>query len=115
MQPSEANCPFCLEKVQEEYVVLHMNDYWAHVECKLCMKEWVESFLRQFLYGREPTCPICREDLDKNFCDFQFEPCVCCRSYVPKIYMDVETIVCEEDCKGFREVLWDSSLRLFLF
>ena len=105
MQPSEENCPLCLEKVPEEYVVLHMNDYWAHVACKLCMKEWVESVLRQF-DGREPTCPLCRGDLDKNFCDFQFEPCVCCRSYVPKFYMDAETLVCE-DCKGVREVLSD--------
>ena len=103
MMQRNAECPFCLEKLADDALIIHSGQFGDHVACKACLRQWVEAFFRQHWSLEEPKCPICRQNVDEVVRDTCFFLCPKCKELVPRFYLSEDLSSCG-DCEHIQIV-----------
>ena len=98
MMQRNSECPFCLEKLADDALIIHSGHFGDHVACKTCLQQWLEAFFRQHWSLEEPKGLICRQYVDEVVRDTFFILCPKCKELLPRFYQSEDLSPCG-DCE----------------
>ena len=84
-------------------VPLHEDPSLKHYACANCLWRWLMVFRKQCLFGEDPKCPLCRQDLQVDIARPSQKLCTICLESLPHFLFPHKTVVCF-DCQNVTPV-----------